>query len=125
MGAVIGQDDLGAGEEVETVVVGNAFRCPIGQKAFYRRAQTKNRLRCSREHDCRGQVCYSVTEPGQRFSKHHAWVQGRRVLWISLAIFSVIFTISYTQSLTGHFSLFASYGAMVRRKHKIAAQDLP
>ena len=51
--------------------------------------------------------------------------KGRRVLWISLATFSVIFTIPYTQPLTGHFSLFASYGAMVGRKHKIAAQDLP
>ena len=51
MGAVVGQDDLGADQEVGAAIVGNGFRCLLNQRAFPQMAMTENRKRRPKGHE--------------------------------------------------------------------------
>ena len=107
MAAFIGQHDLRTGQKAGAVVVGNAFRRPMGNRAFYRQVEDENRFRCSRGHDCCGPVLKSVTTAITEISMLHSWVQGYRVLWISNVAVLSAFTIAYDRPLRGYFNPFA------------------
>ena len=66
MGAVIGQDDLGEGEEVGASVVGNGFRCLLTKRAFCQMAKTENRSMRTKGHECGARAINAVTTTSEQ-----------------------------------------------------------
>ena len=66
MGAVVGQDDLGEGQEVGATIVGNGFRCLLNQRAFSQMAITENRKRRPKGHESGARAVNAVTATSEQ-----------------------------------------------------------
>ena len=66
MGAVVGQDDLGEGQEVGATIVGNGFRCLLNQRAFSQMAKTENRSMRTKGHESGARAINAVTATSEQ-----------------------------------------------------------